>query len=232
MATTIFPSGSRRYDGQYFVATYHAEYTATRNGNYVRYTLTAGTTVNSGYSPGYGTTAVTWTVAGQTVTGNIWSGGGGITLYVDVYGGAISDTTKAASLVMTNFSSWSGSATFPAGGTYTVTFDPNGGTTPTASKTVAYLGTYGELPVPTRTHYAFLGWFTAAVGGTQVTASTTYNLTTNQTLYAHWEKTSIPVYVNVNGTVYVADTAYANIGGTVKEVTVYTNVGGVIKELV
>ena len=42
--------------------------------------------------------------------------------------------------------------------TYTVTFDPNGGTTPVASKQVAVGNTYGDLPTPTREGYTFKGW--------------------------------------------------------------------------
>jgi uncharacterized repeat protein (TIGR02543 family) len=42
----------------------------------------------------------------------------------------------------------------------------------------------GSLPVPTRAGYEFVGWFTAASGGTQITADTP--ITTSVTLYAHW----------------------------------------------
>ena len=114
---------------------------------------------------------------------------------------------------------------------YTVSFDANGGTTPTASKSVTYGSTYGELPTPTRDKHAFLGWFTEAEGGTQVTASTTVSLSADQTLYAHWLKLNIPVFVNPDGTVHQVEKAFVNVGGTVKEATVYTNVGGVIMEL-
>ena len=46
---------------------------------------------------------------------------------------------------------------------YTVTFDPNGGELSTigggvSSKIVKLGDTYGDLPVPTRTGYAFVGW--------------------------------------------------------------------------
>ena len=41
---------------------------------------------------------------------------------------------------------------------YTVTFDANGGTVDTATKTVKYKQKYGQLPVPTRTGYEFMGW--------------------------------------------------------------------------
>ena len=72
--------------------------------------------------------------------------------------------------------------------TFSVTFNPNGGTTTTGSKTVTYDSTYGTLPTPTYTGYEFLGWFTATSGGTQVTSSTKVSLSGNQTLFAHWKK--------------------------------------------
>lgn len=83
---------------------------------------------------------------------------------------------------------------------YTVTFNANGGTTPTASKSVTYGSTYGTLPTPTRSGYAFLGWFTEQEGGTQITSSSTVNITAAQTLYAHWEAMSI-LHVQDGGTV-------------------------------
>lgn len=69
---------------------------------------------------------------------------------------------------------------------YTVTFDANGGSVPTGTKSVPDGGRYGELPVPTRGGYTFEGWYTAADGGTRVTASSAVSLSGNQTLYAHW----------------------------------------------
>lgn len=41
---------------------------------------------------------------------------------------------------------------------YTVTFDANGGTVDIASKEVTQDSVYGELPIPTRAGYTFLGW--------------------------------------------------------------------------
>ena len=68
-----------------------------------------------------------------------------------------------------------------------VTFDP------ISSRATSYLmlegktiGAYGDLPVPTRSGYTFVGWFTATRGGTQVTAST--KVTGDVTYYARWEK--------------------------------------------
>ena len=79
---------------------------------------------------------------------------------------------------------------------YTVTFNGNGGTVSSSSKTVTYLSQYGTLPTATRANngnikYTFEGWYTAATGGekekvTKIESTTTYNTAGNQTLYAHW----------------------------------------------
>lgn len=69
---------------------------------------------------------------------------------------------------------------------YTVTFNANGGSVSTSSKTVTPGETYGNLPTPTRSGYTFEGWYTSASGGSQITSATTVNLTANQILYAHW----------------------------------------------
>ena len=74
----------------------------------------------------------------------------------------------------------------------TVTFNPNGGAVNSTSKTVINGKTYGDLPTPTRdSSYTFIGWFTAESGGAQITSSTTVNLNSNQTLYAHWNVKAI-----------------------------------------
>ena len=66
-----------------------------------------------------------------------------------------------------------------------VTFDANGGEVDTASTLVDKYSHIDELPVPTRNGFMFLGWFTAAAGGSQVTSST--GISKDMTLYAHWE---------------------------------------------
>ena len=80
--------------------------------------------------------------------------------------------------------------------TYTVSFNANGGSCSTGSKTVTKGSTYGTLPTPTRTGYTFTGWYTAASGGTQITASSTVSITANQTLYAHWTLTNYTASIN------------------------------------
>jgi len=68
----------------------------------------------------------------------------------------------------------------------TVTFNPNGGSVTPTSKSVTYGATYGTLPTPIMNGHNFVGWFTAANGGTQITSTNTVSMTANQTLYAHW----------------------------------------------
>lgn len=85
---------------------------------------------------------------------------------------------------------------------YTVNFDANGGSVTPASKTVTYDATYGTLPAApnvARTGYTFAGWWTAASGGTQITASTTVKITSAQTLYAHWTPKTYTVTLKPNG---------------------------------
>ena len=57
----------------------------------------------------------------------------------------------------------------------------------------------GPLPVPTRPYYSFDGWYTAASGGTKVTA-TTYSTNANVMLYAHWTPNTFNITFNLNTT--------------------------------
>ena len=72
--------------------------------------------------------------------------------------------------------------------TYTISFNANNGSCPTTNKTVTYNSAYGDLPIATRSGYDFLGWFTAEAGGTMITSDSIVTITSNQTLFAHWEK--------------------------------------------
>lgn len=69
---------------------------------------------------------------------------------------------------------------------YTVTFDANGGSVATASKSVTYAAEYGSLPTPTRTGYTFNGWYSAASGGTRILDATKVSTAGSHTLYAQW----------------------------------------------
>ena len=93
---------------------------------------------------------------------------------------------------------------------YSITWDLSNGNTETTKQT------YGEkltLPTePTRKNAEFLGWFTEAVGGTQVDANTVYKTDADSTYYAHWEITEVfsvtvpvtlPLIVDEGGEVHV-----------------------------
>ena len=75
---------------------------------------------------------------------------------------------------------------------YTVTFNANGGTLASGSvkRSVESGKAVGALPAATRSGYTFKGWFTAATGGTKVTAST--KVTSAATYYAQWTKNEQP----------------------------------------
>ena len=70
--------------------------------------------------------------------------------------------------------------------------NPQGGTVSPTSVTATHNTAIGALPTPTRANYTFNGWFTAATGGTQYTASTLYDDITVTTLYAQWTASPTP----------------------------------------
>ena len=82
---------------------------------------------------------------------------------------------------------------------YTLRFNANGGSVSKTSKTVTFSKKVGTLPKPTRTKGTFLGWYSAASGGTKYTANTYYSRTSGMTLYAHWKMASYKVTFNGNG---------------------------------
>ncbi len=146
------------------------QYTLTINPNGGSYEgKTTDTTVNVYYG-------ATYTLSTPTKTG---------------YNYSWSKASGAGSLSGSVYTMGAGDATVKANWTaktFSVTFNANGGTTPTASKTVTYDSTYGELPTPTYEGYEFLGWFTAQEGGNQILSTTKVALSSNQTLFAHWKK--------------------------------------------
>jgi len=65
---------------------------------------------------------------------------------------------------------------------YTVHFNEGGYN----SITVTYDGTYGALPVPSKTGYIFDAWFTDPNNGEKINGDTVVKITSDQSLYAHW----------------------------------------------
>ena len=77
---------------------------------------------------------------------------------------------------------------------HTVTFNSQGGNA-IAARTVQAGQAIGALPTPTRANHTFAGWWTAATGGTQVTASTVVNA--NMTIHARWISNA-PIAISIN----------------------------------
>ncbi|MDO4845139.1 MAG: InlB B-repeat-containing protein, partial [Oscillospiraceae bacterium] len=71
--------------------------------------------------------------------------------------------------------------------TYTVIFDPNGGSVTPTSGTTGTDGKLASLPTPNRANHTFDGWFTEKSGGTRVDEH--YVFSGNVTIYAHWTYT-------------------------------------------
>ena len=99
-------------------------------------------------------------------------------------GTQITSTTKVTANV-TYYAHWKAK-------TYTLSFNAISADAKLATKkkSVRYGGTYGELPSPTLTGYAFVGWFTERSGGTQVQATTKVTTAADHTLFARWKRTS------------------------------------------
>lgn len=102
--------------------------------------------------------------------------------YTEVSGGTkiTSDSVVDSLSTQTLYAQWTPKE-------FTVTFEANGGATETESKTVSYNSAYGNLPTPTRDYYTFLGWFTAAENGDEITSNIIATTSEDVTLYAHWE---------------------------------------------
>lgn len=83
--------------------------------------------------------------------------------------------------------------------TYEVTFDPNGGGTPSfTKKSVVFGSAYGDLPTVERPGYTFAGWYNQASGGMQITSTSTSGwIAGNHTLYAHWDINYYWVNINI-----------------------------------
>lgn len=77
--------------------------------------------------------------------------------------------------------------------TYTLTFDPNGGTVSPSSKNIIYNDYYGEMPIPTKTGHSFIGWYTDTNGENQVIDSMQYTIPDDSTVYALWQENSYHV---------------------------------------
>ena len=71
---------------------------------------------------------------------------------------------------------------------YTLHFNTNGGVCATESKTVCYEQPYGEMPIPTREGYLFLGWYSKKNSGIVVKPTDIFDTFSDITIYACWAK--------------------------------------------
>lgn len=157
--------------------TYYAHWTATKRSYTATFNGNGGSTpspssITKEYNTALGTLP-TCTRTGYTFLG--W--------YTASSGGTKISTTTVVTKDITYYAQWSINS-------YTLTFNPNGGTVTPTSKDLEYNSVYGTLPTPTRASdaqytYTFAGWYTAATGGTQVTAATKM-AAKDTTVYAHW----------------------------------------------
>ena len=111
--------------------------------------------------------------------------------------------------------------------TYTLSFDPNGGSCGTDALIMTVGSAPDALPEATRSNYSFDGWFTAASGGTRVTADNYASIVAELdpvalaenglTLYSHWTANNATysiVYRSSNGTGLGSSSATYPMGTT------------------
>lgn len=99
-------------------------------------------------------------------------------------------------------------------GSYLITFDANGGTVPVSSKYSEATGYLVDIPVPTRSGYDFLGWYTQRDNDKGALVDDSTRFTSAVTVYAHWAP--------VAGYTVTFD----GRGGTASTLTMQTAAGG------
>ena len=165
-------TGNREYTANWTAKTYGI----TLNGN-------GGTGDDlTGYTYGQGAVLpANWTKTGYTFAG--WYDNKGCT------GAPVTEVSATDTGDKTYWAKWTPQ-------TYQVTFEYYGadGGDAIASKNVTFASTYGNLPVPTRTGYTFMGWYTAEAEGqgAKVDAETKVTTASAHTLHARWKDETAP----------------------------------------
>ena len=118
-------------------------------------------------------------------------------------------------------------------GSYTVTFDGNGGTPEVGSLSTDISGKLPYIPLAGRQSYIFSGWYTAVEGGSQIGTETVFSEDT--TVYARWSiipvetivlnEYYVTLYVGfkshkVTATVYPEEATFKDVSWTVSDVSV------------
>lgn len=108
---------------------------------------------------------------------------------------------------------------------YTVTFDVNGGELDNTELIVTFDDLYGELPMPTKAGYDFVGWFTDKNVGQEIKEDTKVTITAPQTLYARWKVSVYEVTFNTTGGEEITDKIEVTFGEPYGELPVAERVG-------
>ena len=80
---------------------------------------------------------------------------------------------------------------------FTLFFDPNGGTCDTASCEIPNGTAIGQMPIPKKQYYTFTGWYRA--DGAEVTASSVFFTGLDFTVYAKWVPNTFILKFDANG---------------------------------
>ena len=80
-----------------------------------------------------------------------------------------------------------------------LSYDANGGSSVTTTKSITSGQAYGTLATASWTGHKFMGWYTAKDGGTLITSESIVTVTQDQKLYAHWEALRPTIRFAANG---------------------------------
>ena len=152
---------------------------------------------NTGWYSNSGATTSISTISKPTRSGYTFQGyytgtNGSGTKIIDSTGKIVGSKTYIASSD-TLYAYWTAN-------TYAVTLDRQGATNGTASVTATYNSAMQSITVPTKTGYAFQGYYTGTSGGgtkyynSNGTSERSYNIAGKTTLYAYW----IPISYSIN----------------------------------
>lgn len=160
--------------------------------NYVGTATGTTASINATYGTSYTLTTNGFSREGYTFYRWTQNADGSGTSYTNGQTG-VSNLTSTNGATVTLYAKWTGK-------TYTVSFNPRGGTCGTASKSVTMGATYGTLPAVTPpTGYVFDGWYTAADGGSKVESTTQVTSANDHTLYAHYIQKAQVYFKNTYG---------------------------------
>ena len=97
---------------------------------------------------------------------------------------------------------YSGGFFFQTAGSHTLNFHPEGGSCDIVSKQVINGDVYGSLPMPRRTGYTFIGWYSDNM---KIMPDSQFKLSNGLNLYARWIKSSLPGDLDDNGAINISD---------------------------